>query len=160
MLRVLFIDKRHHIPHHIKRAAELIGLPAAVTDLHHQRLRMVNQITRTAAPRRAAGIHHRLGGSVQLAERAGALLVEIVPVDPRSLMQGDYMRLNFALPTELERDLNGLVTAQRPYVIAQRDANGVARLLRLARPEAPSASLAPGEFRIELTPKNGAWNAA
>jgi uncharacterized membrane-anchored protein len=82
------------------------------------------------------------------------VFVELAPVDPRSLMQGDYMRLNFSLPPDLEKDLDGLVTRQRPHVIARNDARGVARLLRLARPEAP---LAPGEFRIELTPKNGAW---
>jgi uncharacterized membrane-anchored protein len=122
-----------------------------------------------AAPRRAAGwialatvatlavANFAIWQKENIIANGQAVFVELAPVDPRSLMQGDYMRLNFALPSDLERDLDGLVTRQRPHVIAQRDASGVARLLRLARPEAPSASLAPGEFRIELTPKNGAW---
>ena len=32
------------------------------------------------------------------------LLFELAPVDPRSLMQGDYMRLNYALTTRLSVD--------------------------------------------------------
>ena len=80
--------------------------------------------------------------------------VELAPVDPRSLMQGDYMRLNFRLPEDVERQLDALVTRQRPHVVARRDARGVASLLRA---ESPGAVVAADEFRIELTPKNGRW---
>lgn len=83
------------------------------------------------------------------------VFVELAPADPRSLMQGDFMRLNFSLPPALEKDIDNLVTRQRPHVIAKRDARGVATLLRLARNN--DAPLADGEFRIELTPKDGGW---
>lgn len=82
------------------------------------------------------------------------VFVELAPVDPRSLMQGDYMRLNYRVPGSLEPELRSLITSQRPHVIARRDERGVAQLLRLARADAP---LAPGEMRIELTPKDGRW---
>ncbi|HSV53832.1 MAG TPA: GDYXXLXY domain-containing protein [Burkholderiaceae bacterium] len=82
------------------------------------------------------------------------VFVELAPADPRSLMQGDFMRLNFSLPPALEKDLDDLVTRKRPHAIAKRDARGVATLLRLARTDTP---LGDGEFRIELTPKNGGW---
>jgi uncharacterized membrane-anchored protein len=79
--------------------------------------------------------------------------VSLAPVDPRSLMQGDYMSLRFGLPGEVEDRLEGLVSAQRPCVVVRRDARGVASVLRLddGRP------LAADELRIELTPKGGRW---
>lgn len=79
------------------------------------------------------------------------VFVELAPVDPRSLMQGDYMRLNFRLPPGLERI--SLVGAKRPHVIARRDARGVAALLRIDG----GGALAAGEMRIELSPKGGGW---
>lgn len=82
-----------------------------------------------------------------------AVYVELAPVDPRSLMQGDYMRLNFAVPADMQMKLDGLVTLERPHVVAQRDARGVARLLRVD----DGTPLATDELRIELTPKDGRW---
>lgn len=79
------------------------------------------------------------------------VFVQMAPLDPRSLMQGDYMRLNFRLP-EVRRELI-IVGAKRPHVVAQLDARSVATLLRLH----DSQPLAPGEFLIELTPKDGQW---
>lgn len=88
----------------------------------------------------------------QLIARGQPVYVELAPVDPRSLMQGDYMRLNFRLPAGTD----GVPTlgAERPYVVAQRDARGVATLRRLAR---PGEALAADELRVELTPQNRGW---
>ncbi len=79
--------------------------------------------------------------------------VALAPVDPRSLMQGDYMRLEFRVPAELAELPPGL-GAERPKVVARRDARGVATLLRVAR---RGEALAEGEFLFELTPKDGRW---
>lgn len=79
--------------------------------------------------------------------------VELAPADPRSLMQGDFMRLNYRLPAKLDDELDGLLTRQRPRVVARRDARGVATVLRLDS----GAPLASDELRIELTPKDGRW---
>ena len=80
--------------------------------------------------------------------------VLLAPVDPRSLMQGDYMRLDFRLPPEVAADLGGLLDRSRPHVVARRDAaTGVATLLRLHKGE----PLAGDELRIELTPAHGDW---
>jgi uncharacterized membrane-anchored protein len=81
------------------------------------------------------------------------LFVELAPVDPRSLMQGDYMRLRFALPADVRDPAPGLLAPTRPLVLARRDARGVATL-RLATPEAPPQA---DELAIELTPKGGDW---
>lgn len=82
------------------------------------------------------------------------VFVALAPVDPRSLMQGDFMRLNYAVPGANDEEFRQRLSAQRPYVIARRDGRGVAQLLRTARGNAP---LQTGEMRIELTPKDGRW---
>lgn len=79
------------------------------------------------------------------------ILVELAPVDPRSLMQGDYMRLNFKLPAqvrEINADSRG---SARPKVVGKVNAKGVAELTRLddGRP------LGRGEIAIQLTPRKG-----
>jgi uncharacterized membrane-anchored protein len=80
--------------------------------------------------------------------------VELAPVDPRSLMQGDYMRLDFRLPASLEQQIDReLLRTQRPHAVARRDERGVLTLLRLD----DGTPLAADERRIELTPKGGRW---
>jgi uncharacterized membrane-anchored protein len=81
------------------------------------------------------------------------VFVELAPVDPRSLMQGDYMALAFRLPADVETRVEGLASAQRPFVVARRDAQGIATLLRAD----DGQPLADGELRIELTPKDSRW---
>jgi len=82
------------------------------------------------------------------------VLVEMAPVDPRSLVQGDYMALNFRLPPVLERaGPNDLP----PHVVVQVDERGVATPLRVELAGEEAAVLAPGELRIALTAKDGRW---
>lgn len=81
------------------------------------------------------------------------VFVELAPVDPRSLMQGDFMQLNFRLPGQVWTDSAGFTGAERPRLIAKRDTRGVASLLRLDN----GSPLGKDEFLIELTPKNGNW---
>lgn len=90
----------------------------------------------------------------QLIAQGQPIYVALAPVDPRSLMQGDFMRLSFDLPEPPDDDLAPLWRSQRPMVVAQRDARGVAVLQRIAQPQ---ETLAPGELRIALTPKDGSW---
>lgn len=82
-----------------------------------------------------------------------AVFVELAPIDPRSLMQGDYMRLNFQLPGGVAQIAPGL-GADRPRVAGKVDARGVATFKRvLALHEMPAAD----EIAIELTPRDGRW---
>ena len=82
------------------------------------------------------------------------VFVELAPVDPRSLMQGDYMRLNFRLPSEDrdagKEDLRG----GRLYAIGKLDDQGVVEWLRTGPASEP---LAPGEQRFALTARDGRW---
>lgn len=81
------------------------------------------------------------------------LFVPLAPVDPRSLMQGDYMALRFAFPDAVFMADTGFAPGLRPHVVAQRDARGVATALR---PDL-GAPLAGDELRVELSAKNGGW---
>ena len=79
------------------------------------------------------------------------VFVELGPVDPRSLMQGDYMQLAFVLPPL--SDIGATRGARRPMAIGKLDPRGVATLQRVA----VDAVVAPGEIAIELTPHRGGW---
>ncbi len=89
----------------------------------------------------------------QLIAQGQPVFVPLAPVDPRSLMQGDYMRLRFAIPSEVQQKVS-LLRLRKPRVVARRDARGVATLLRLWDGKSP---LAPNEFLLALRKKNGRW---
>lgn len=75
------------------------------------------------------------------------VMIALAPVDPRSLMQGDYMTLNFDVP--LESDMIARRTGNAVvYAYLDVDTNGVARITREAR---------AGEPRIALVRRNGRW---
>lgn len=56
------------------------------------------------------------------------VLLELAPVDPRSLMQGDYMDLRYAIAVSNNRILPAEETS-RGYVLLELDANGVGKLV-------------------------------
>ena len=81
--------------------------------------------------------------------------VELAPVDPRSLMQGDYMQLNFRLPSDGDLPVVAAATTSgRPYAIGKLDDRGVVQWLRMGSAE---EALAPTEQRFQLTPRKGRW---
>ena len=76
------------------------------------------------------------------------ILLELTPVDPRSLVQGDYMALAYAITREAPaQDL----PADGHLVIAV-GADNVARYLRVY---APPIALAPGELLLRYRVRNG-----
>ena len=81
------------------------------------------------------------------------LFMPLAPVDPRSLMQGDYMALRFAFSDGVRVADSALPAGQRPYVVAKRDVRGI---VTVVRPDLGSP-MADDELRIELSPKNGDW---
>jgi uncharacterized membrane-anchored protein len=66
----------------------------------------------------------------------------LAPVDPRSLLQGDYMALRFALVQGLERSDDLSPSARREgetrFAAVTLDARHVATLAALAAPDAPA----------------------
>jgi uncharacterized membrane-anchored protein len=82
------------------------------------------------------------------------VFVRLAPVDPRSLMQGDYMQLNFALPDIWrwgERPDGG----QRPTALVRPDpALPSAYTLHLPSADEPRQN---GDLEVPLSAKNGSW---
>ncbi|AVP56217.1 GDYXXLXY domain-containing protein [Pulveribacter suum] len=85
------------------------------------------------------------------------IYVALAPRDPRSLMQGDYMALDFSLgPVRSQLQEEDAAAGRRAsaWVVARLDGRGVASVQRLAGPQ---ADLAPGEVLLPLRRLKGAW---
>jgi uncharacterized membrane-anchored protein len=82
------------------------------------------------------------------------MYMALMPVDPRSLMQGDYMRLRFAALDARSLPLLSDMAGTRPRMVVQSDARGVATVQRL---HVSGQALAANEMLLELSPKNGTW---
>jgi uncharacterized membrane-anchored protein len=82
----------------------------------------------------------------RLAEQGTTMFVELASVDPRSLMQGDYMRLNFAIPNELR-----ITDRSRTLSVGKRDERGIVTILGPYK----GVQLAKDEMLIELVRKSG-----
>ncbi len=89
-----------------------------------------------------------------LIARGKPVFMALMPVDPRSLMQGDFMRLRFATLDTQQLPLLQNMGAKRPRMVLQLDARGVATVQRVHTPGQP---LAPHEMLLELSPKDGNW---
>jgi uncharacterized membrane-anchored protein len=72
------------------------------------------------------------------------VLLELAPKDPRSLMQGDYMRLTYAIGQGLKYDS----VPTRGYCVVTLQPNGVAQRVRLQKNRLP---LNPDETLIKYT---------
>ncbi|WP_156305883.1 GDYXXLXY domain-containing protein [Sphingobacterium endophyticum] len=78
------------------------------------------------------------------------VLLKLAPVDPRSLMQGDYMQLSYEISQNLILDS----IPKRGYVVLRMDKNAVGHRIRYQPTRLPLNS---GELLIEFTrPDN--WN--
>ncbi len=64
------------------------------------------------------------------------LFLELAPVDPRSLMQGDYMTLRFEVGDRIREAAS---EASEGYAIVSLDEQRVAHFTRLGKPDEPLA---------------------
>lgn len=84
--------------------------------------------------------------------------LELAPVDPRSLMQGDYMALNFEIANRIREALyemrleSGEMDAADGNVIVRLDAQRVAHFQRLSSGE---EALGADEMRLQFRLRNG-----
>lgn len=101
---------------------------------------------------------------------AEKVLLQLAPVDPRSLMQGDYMALNYAIseqimvaieqqlaPTEDRQPIDELYNlSQDGLVIIKKDPQGVGHFVRLVSPsEEDQLSLAKEELLLAYRLRQG-----
>jgi uncharacterized membrane-anchored protein len=81
--------------------------------------------------------------------RGTLVLLELAPVDPRSLIQGDYMVLDYAISRELGRQDT---LPPDGHLVLQLDEHGVGRFVRLHE---PGTSLGPGEQLLRYRVRKG-----
>jgi uncharacterized membrane-anchored protein len=89
----------------------------------------------------------------QLLAGGKVAVLELAPVDPRSLMQGDYMALRFQLADHAfgRGRVTDTTVAADGRLVARADEKGVARFVRRDAGE----PLAEGEFLLRYRVRNG-----
>jgi uncharacterized membrane-anchored protein len=97
-------------------------------------------------------------GRERLVTDGRIVLLQLAPVDPRSLMQGDYMRLNFevadqAFPFSRRRELSD------GHVVVGIDAHNVGRFRRFADGKPLAADEVALRYRVRGGQPNFATNA-
>ncbi|MGR2738121.1 GDYXXLXY domain-containing protein [Billgrantia sp. Q4P2] len=84
--------------------------------------------------------------------------LELAPVDPRSLMQGDYMALNFDIGNRIQDALlerrmqSGEMDAADGHVVVRLDAQRIANFERL---DSGESALEADEMRLRYRMRNG-----
>lgn len=141
------------------------GLIAWLNWQRQRRLDAMTPVVPVSAPRwRQAGIVVALAATLLVANSAiwqkenliangRPVFMELAPVDPRSLMQGDYMALRFHLPALDKVELDA---APRIKAVAKIDARGIAVMQGIDT----GKPLAPGEMLIELLHTGGGLRPA
>ncbi|WP_432258417.1 GDYXXLXY domain-containing protein [Cupriavidus sp. TMH.W2] len=98
----------------------------------------------------AAGI----AGKERLLARGDTVLLKLAPVDPRSLMQGDYMALNFDIGNQIRTTQTRDDRPPRDGVaVIRRDKQGVASFVRVHGGE----PLAAGEQLLRYQIARSRW---
>ncbi|NML68232.1 GDYXXLXY domain-containing protein [Chryseobacterium sp. RP-3-3] len=86
----------------------------------------------------------------ELLQDGKLVLLQLAPVDPRSLMQGDYMSLRY----RLSENVNAEHLPKRGYCVIRLDSKGVAERLRFQQETTP---LNKDEYLIKYTAPDQ-WN--
>lgn len=97
-------------------------------------------------------VHVDVQTKEQVIAHGEKIYLPLAPRDPRSLMQGDYMALNFAVPGPVREALGE--QRRQAQVVATLDARGVATVQRLARAGEP---LTANERLLPLKRLKGDW---
>lgn len=87
----------------------------------------------------------------RLLQHGQVAILELAPVDPRSLMQGDYMRLEFAVARDVASSLQGQ-DIDSGFVVVRTGDRGIARFVRI---QSEASVHADGELAIRYRHLNG-----
>lgn len=87
----------------------------------------------------------------QLIKNGETVLLELAPVDPRSLMQGDYMALRFAMADAIRGKLHNKNESLTGQAIVQLDAQRRASLVGLDTQQ----PLEDNQLRLQFRLRNG-----
>ena len=100
-------------------------------------------------------VHHDALRKETVLLQGQQVFMPLMPRDPRSLLQGDYMSLRFAYPDSMRAALQQQpATTRRVLALAELDARGVAHIVRLALPDEQPAA---GHVLLPLQRLKGEW---
>lgn len=99
-------------------------------------------------------VNYGIYGRERLLTEGRVVLLELSPVDPRSLVQGDYMRLNFAVADQAFP--GGRTQLADGHLVVALDSRGVGQFRRLA----DTSPLAPNEVALRYRVRSGQANFA
>ena len=106
------------------------------------------------------GVNHAIWTKEQQISDGRQVLLELAPVDPRSIMQGDYMRLRFAIANDIRQAMTATNTANMEGLVWVRlDEQGVGRFEGLIKPDAMSDDVLGMQFRVRNNRVQFATNA-
>lgn len=94
--------------------------------------------------------NHSIAKKENLLKDGQLVLLELAPVDPRSLMQGDYMALRY----KISEDISSENIPKRGFCVVRFDSIGIANKIRFQKDVTP---LNEGEHLIEYTSPDK-WN--
>ncbi|MGE0767747.1 MAG: GDYXXLXY domain-containing protein [Hyphomicrobiaceae bacterium] len=83
------------------------------------------------------------------------IFLALAPVDPRSLIQGDYMRLNFAVPADVRRSTGSDDGHGRRWAVALVDDRQVAAIERMT--DQPPGAIGDGRIALPMRRSQGRW---
>jgi len=92
-------------------------------------------------------INHSVIKKEEILKNGQLILLNLAPVDPRSLMQGDYMALRY----DISRNVNYDYFPKRGYCVVRIDTVGVAEKVRFQKDPTP---LNVDEYLIKYTSPN------
>lgn len=98
-------------------------------------------------------VNHGIYAKEEMLAQGARIVLELAPADPRSLMQGDYMRLRFAVAEQMREAVvvEGQAQHVRYVAVVAPDAQGVARFVRI---DAAAHALTSPEQRLEFRVHN------
>jgi len=88
-------------------------------------------------------------GKEKIVSAGQIMLLELVPRDPRSLMQGDYMALNYRLSREVARKEQ---VEDDGFIVVQLNTENVAKMIRF---HGPVQELQEGEYLLRYRNRGG-----
>ena len=111
---------------------------------------MRSLIALVACAARLGLVHYSILAKERLLARGTVVVLELAPVDPRSLMQGDYMALRFRMANDAGAAVRGSA-ATGGRIVATVDERGVATYRRLH----DATPVASNEVLLRYRVRNG-----
>ncbi len=87
----------------------------------------------------------------QILQEGENILLKLSPIDPRSMMQGDYMAFRYALEDEM-KDVNTKSLLNHHFIVIKTDAENVAHFVRVYNQEALAKDEKLFKFRYQQAP--------